>query len=143
MSRSNAGVRSKVHQRRQHVVIAAVCLIVVMGTACGRGGDSTAASQSASTATATASPGPASASATQIVIDGFRFGDKTTIPAGAQVTVVNKDSAEHTVTSDTAGVFDTEVKGNAQATFTAPSSPGSYAFHCTYHPSMHGVLVVQ
>jgi plastocyanin len=28
------------------------------------------------------------------------------------------------------------------ATFTAPTTPGSYPFHCEYHRTMHGVLVV-
>jgi plastocyanin len=28
--------------------------------------------------------------------------------------------------------------GNGEATFTAPTQPGEYAFYCTYHPSMKG-----
>jgi plastocyanin len=29
------------------------------------------------------------------------------------------------------------------ATIIAPMKPGSYAFHCTYHSNMHGMLVVK
>jgi len=101
---------------------------------------STSASSSAASSAAPASPAPAAAAT--ISIAGFKFSDATVAP-GAQVTVVNDDSAEHSVTSDTAGVFDVEVEGKRQATFTAPTQPGTYLFHCTYHPSMHGVLTVQ
>jgi plastocyanin len=88
-------------------------------------------------------PPPAPASSAQITIDGFKYTERITVAPGAQVTILNKDSVKHTVTSNTPGLFDTEVGGNGQATFTAPSAPGSYPYHCTYHASMHGVLVVQ
>jgi plastocyanin len=26
---------------------------------------------------------------------------------------------------------------------TAPSQPGEYPFHCSYHPNMHGTLIVK
>ena len=65
------------------------------------------------------------------------------MPPGAQITVKNNDSVEHSVTSDTAGKFDVEVDGNEQKPLTAPAEPGSYAFHCKYHPSMHGTLIVK
>lgn len=85
-------------------------------------------------------PTPAPSGAA-IRIENFRFTDLT-VPPGAQITVVNDDSAEHSVTSDTAGAFDVEVGGKQTVTFTAPNAPGTYAFHCTYHPNMHGVLTV-
>jgi plastocyanin len=118
--------------RSRHICgIAAAALLVVTAVACG--------SDKSTPATAKSAP----PSAAQIVISGMQFGDQLTVSPGAQVAVSNKDSAEHTVTSDTAGKFDSEVEGGAQSTFTAPTTPGSYPFHCTYHPSMHGVLVVR
>jgi plastocyanin len=71
------------------------------------------------------------------------FGAPITVAGGAQVTVKNDDSAEHSVTSDTAGKFDVEVDGKGQGSFTAPTEPGDYTFHCKYHPSMHGTLTVK
>jgi plastocyanin len=71
------------------------------------------------------------------------FGSPITVTGGAQVSVKNDDSVEHSVTSDTAGKFDMDVEGNEQGSFTAPTEPGEYAFHCTYHPSMHGTLIVK
>jgi len=78
-----------------------------------------------------------------MTIANMSFGEPITVPPGAQVTIKNDDSAEHSVTSDTAGKFDVEVEGKEQATLTAPTEPGEYAFHCTYHPSMHGTLIVK
>jgi plastocyanin len=48
----------------------------------------------------------------------------------------------HTVTSDDGKSFDVTVNPGKTATFTAPSSPGTYKFHCKIHSSMHGTLTV-
>jgi plastocyanin len=94
-------------------------------------------------ATTEATDAPAAASAATITIAGNSFGAPITVSPGAQITIKNNDSAEHSVTSDTAGKFDVEVDGNEQKTLTAPTEPGEYAFHCKYHPSMHGSLIVK
>jgi plastocyanin len=52
-------------------------------------------------------------------------------------------SGAYPVTSQTAGQFDVHLAGNGEATFTAPTQPGEYAFYWTYHPSMKGTLMVQ
>ena len=74
----------------------------------------------------------------------YRFAlDKITVVIGKNNTVFwsNGDSAAHTVTSDT-GVFDS---GNMnpgdtyQFTFT---TPGTYTYHCSYHPFMQGTVIV-
>ncbi|MET3811846.1 cupredoxin domain-containing protein [Arthrobacter sp. UYEF3] len=91
-----------------------------------------------------AAAGSAASSTAAITISGFAYGAPLVVPAGATVTVTNMDSAEHTVTADTGSAFDVEVKGSGgTATFTAPSAPGTYAFHCTYHSKMHGTLTVK
>lgn len=79
-----------------------------------------------------------------IVIEGSKYSPSTlTVKAGAKVTVVNKDFSGHSVTSED-GLFDTGVLGqNATGSFTAPTTPGEYKFHCTPHPSIMGVLVVE
>jgi plastocyanin len=71
------------------------------------------------------------------------FGGPLTVGPGTQVNIVNNDSVEHSVTSDTAGAFDQDVEGNKKATMTAPSKPGEYPFHCSYHPNMKGTLIVK
>jgi plastocyanin len=126
---------------------AGLCLVAAFATACGGSSSSTSESPSG-TATATASASgttsaPAPAAATTMMIKDMSFGESITVPPGAQITIKNDDSAEHSVTSDAAGKFDVEVDGTEQGTLTAPSEPGEYAFHCKYHPSMHGTLIVK
>ena len=124
---------------------AAMCLAAALATACGGSSSST---QAPGTATATASgseatSAPASASAATITIASMNYGEPVTVPPGAQIAIKNNDSVEHSVTSDTAGKFTVDVDGNEEGTLTAPSEPGEYAFHCKYHPSMHGTLIVK
>ena len=126
---------------------AGMLLVAGLVTACGGSSNSTDASGSG-TATATASGSetkaePAAASAATITIASMSYGDPVTVPPGAQIAIKNNDSVEHSVTADTADKFTVDVDGNEEGTLTAPTEPGSYAFHCKYHPSMHGTLIVK
>jgi plastocyanin len=91
---------------------------------------------SASSATTTGPP--------KITIKNFGFSGTLTVKAGAKVTVVNEDSVAHTLTDKKTHKFDTgNIAGSGgTGTFTAPTTPGSYPFGCTYHPNMAGTLVV-
>ena len=123
---------------------AAMCLVAAVATACG-GSSNTTQATGTETATATAEQtnGPAAASGATLTIANMSFGAPLTVSPGAQITIKNDDSVEHSVTSDAAGKFNVEVDGKEQGTLTAPTEPGDYAFHCTYHPSMHGTLTVK
>ena len=136
--------------KRIGLFCAAICLVAAFATACG--GSNTSTQEKASgTATATASPtaaagqtsGSAAAAATTITISGMSFGDPITVSPGAQIAITNKDSVEHSVTSDAADKFSVDVEANEEGKLTAPTEPGEYAFHCKYHPSMHGTLTVK
>jgi plastocyanin len=136
--------------KRFGLFCAAICLVAAFATACG--GSKTSTQETASgTATATASPtatagqssGPAAAAGATITIASMSFGDPITVSPGAKIAITNKDSVEHSVTSDAADKFSVDVEGNEEGTLTAPTEPGEYAFHCKYHPSMHGTLTVK
>ncbi len=125
----------------------AMCLVATFATACGGSSTSTPEKETG-TATATASPtagaGASSApAAATMTIASMNFGAPITVPPGSQIAIKNDDSVEHSVTSDTAGKFSVDVDGNEQGTLTVPTEPGEYAFHCKYHPSMHGTLIVK
>jgi plastocyanin len=104
---------------------------------------------SKSTPTAPASSAPVSsapagthpAAANSITIQNFSF-TALTVKPGATITVTNKDPVDHTVTADSGDAFNVRVTAGATATFTAPTKAGTYAYHCTIHPGMHGSLVV-
>ena len=104
-----------------------------------------AASSSASPAGSTpaATTSPAAAGPVVITIKSFTYASPASVAPGAMVTVKNEDAQGHTVTGDTAGQFDAKVDPKGSVSFAAPTKPGSYPFHCTYHGNMHGVLVVK
>jgi plastocyanin len=66
------------------------------------------------------------------------------------VTWTNKDSADHTVTFisgpsgvNLAAISDPDV-GSGQSFTITLSAPGTYQYHCSFHPAwMHGVIVVK
>lgn len=80
-----------------------------------------------------------------IEVKDFAFSPATiTVKPGAKISVTNQDSVGHTLTSDDGKSFDTKLVAQGQsATITAPTTPGSYPFHCTPHPYMKGILVVK
>jgi plastocyanin len=77
-----------------------------------------------------------------ITIKSFEYSHTGKVMPGSKVTVTNEDGIAHTVTADSGNAFDVTVGAGKSATFTAPSKPGTYPFHCTYHSNMHGTLEV-
>lgn len=110
---------------------AAALAVILLSTACSGGSDSSTSSE----------PSSSTDSGSTITIKGFHYTALQVAP-GTTITVKNLDDAEHTVTSDTKGLFDADDVGSTPKTFTAPTTPGNYTYHCTYHASMHGSLTV-
>lgn len=102
---------------------------------------SSSASAASPSAMASSSSGSTAASAT-IMIKDFEYTGTTAVKAGSKVEIMNMDSQAHTVTADSGSAFDVKVDPGATVTLTAPSKPGSYAYHCTFHANMHGMLKV-
>jgi plastocyanin len=77
------------------------------------------------------------------MIQNFLFAPEgLTVAPGATVTVVNQDTANHTLTEKDHS-FDTgNIPGNATGTFTAPTKAGTYPYICAIHPFMTGTLTV-
>jgi plastocyanin len=75
-----------------------------------------------------------------VTIKNLAFSPKTlTVKAGTKVTVKNRDSTTHTFTADK-GAFDTgDIDSGSSATVTV-KKPGTYAYHCNIHNSMHGTI---
>jgi plastocyanin len=141
------------------VALAAVAVFGIAG--CGSAsnspssdpGPTTPSHSMAMTASPTsASPPSASSSSTSsddsmagmvmIDIKDFMYSDAMSVKARQLVMVTNDDSEAHTVTSDQTGMFAVTVQPGETATFHAPSTSGSYAYHCDFHANMHGSLVV-
>jgi len=78
--------------------------------------------------------------------------DTLTVKKGDKITVTNKDTLPHTVTSGTgptdpnsAKQFDASIiePGATADIETTNITPGNYPFHCAIHPYMTGKVVVQ
>ncbi|MET4095541.1 cupredoxin domain-containing protein [Arthrobacter sp. UYCu712] len=94
--------------------------------------------------TTPSSPDSSSAAAVpaEILIKGFKYQGAETVSPGTVVTVTNEDIEAHTTTADTGTAFDAIIKVGT-GTFTAPTKPGTYPYHCTFHGNMHGTLTVK
>jgi plastocyanin len=86
---------------------------------------------------------PHSVGARSIAIHNFMFSPATlTVPPGATVTVTNMDQVTHTLTASK-GQFNTgDISPGQSKTFTAPRTPGQYAYICSIHQYMSGTIVV-
>jgi plastocyanin len=127
-------------------VVAVLCAVAALAVAgCGASGSASGAASdtpSASSASSQSAAGTGTAmSASVITIKDFSFTTPASVSPGATVTVDNKDGLDHTVTADRGGAFDSPAPAG-KSSFTAPTKPGSYPFHCSIHPEMHGTLVV-
>ena len=123
---------------RALLVVPAAGVVLGLGLAGCSTGSSSSSPAASGSAPATA---PATAGST-ITIQSFAFGAPLTVKPGQTIAVVNQDSAPHTVTADDGKSFDAKAGPGGSGSFTAPSAPGSYAFHCSVHPNMHGTLTV-
>ncbi|MFF3468321.1 cupredoxin domain-containing protein [Streptomyces sp. NPDC001984] len=126
------------HRGRTAVALGGAITLLAL-VSCSNGGNGNGPTTTSAPPAATS----ASPAAARIVIENFAFTPANLrVRPGTKITVVNRDSATHTVTAGDK-TFDTgSIAGDATATFTAPSAPGSYSYICTIHPNMKGTLTV-
>lgn len=118
---------------RKHLV-AALALGLAF-TAGGCGGDDDYDSKAATTG------GPPLAVS---VTTDFKFAPADlTVKPGDAIKVTNTDGQAHTLTADSVGAFDLTLQPGKDGTITAPEQPGTYPYHCSYHPIMKAQLVVE
>ena len=128
------------HPKAMMVIVAGAALIAVSG--CGSSG--TGGYGASSSPPSAASSGAPQSQSLTITIKDFGYQGPVSVSPGAKITVKNEDTQAHTVTSDDGKAFDAAVDGGGgTAQFTAPTTPGSYPYHCTYHSNMHATLVVR
>lgn len=64
------------------------------------------------------------------------------VNVGGSVTWTNSSDAPHTVTSDTGSTLASGTINAGKTFSTTFSTVGSFAYHCTIHPYMHGTIRV-
>jgi plastocyanin len=94
------------------------------------------------TTSATSGTASTSATGTDVTIQSNSFNpDSLTIKVGDTVTWTNKDSYDHTVTSDTAAFDSGGIASGATFSFTF-NAEGTYSYHCSIHTSMTAKIIV-
>jgi plastocyanin len=84
----------------------------------------------------------AQAQTVDVDIVSFTFSpDPINITTGTTVRWTNQDGVPHTSTSDGAGWDSGSLSNGQQFSFTF-NTPGSFPYHCTFHPSMLGTVNV-
>lgn len=91
---------------------------------------------------ATAAAQQTTVAGNQVRISDFTFTPPTIdVSVGTKITWTNAGPSNHTVTAND-GSFDSgTIQRNATFTFT-PTKPGTFAYHCSIHPTMQGTIVV-
>jgi plastocyanin len=90
-----------------------------------------------------AAAGPTKRATHTVVMDGTRFQPESlTIRAGDSVVWINKDPFPHTATSKT-GAFDSSAIQAGKSWKLTPRTKGEFAYVCSFHPTMKGVLRVK
>ncbi len=111
----------------------------------------TNSSQSAPTSTQTTETGTettaqeSESTSSSVEIANFAFSPASiTVKKGATVTWTNKDSAVHTATSDNDApvAFDSGNLATGESFSFTFDEVGTYAYHCTPHPSMTASVTV-
>ncbi|MCK9579430.1 MAG: cupredoxin family copper-binding protein [Methanoregula sp.] len=81
-----------------------------------------------------------------VAIKNFAFDPPDlTVKPGTTVTWVNQDGTSHTIVFDAGAPasFSSESLANGGSTAFTFTRAGTYAYHCSVHPSMKGTVVVQ
>ena len=88
--------------------------------------------------------GPAEAAAQSIKIRDNVFDPATiNVAVGDTVTWTNQDQVPHTATSDQRDVFQSGPIAPGASFSQTFTTAGEFAYHCEFHPNMHGTIVVK
>ena len=86
---------------------------------------------------------PRAAAPAVVTISSFKYSPTPlTVEAGTTVKVVNRDSAQHTLTAARVGSFDSGTIGPKTTGAVRFTTPGTFAYLCQFHPFMKGSVEV-
>lgn len=127
--------------KRRHLIVTLVALAALAAPIAGCGGSSSGATTAQSDGQSQSKP---SGGSNEVSVVDLKFTPATlTVPRGARVTVANHGTMAHTATADDGKSFDTgDIDAGSSATVTL-SKRGTFKYHCSIHPFMHGTFVVR
>lgn len=126
--------------------VSAIASVLLLGAGCSTTPPAPAPQASAPVGQTNVLPSAASAPAKSQVaatIANFSFQPSSSaVAVGGTVTWTNNDSMPHTVTADDGSFNSGPISPGTTFSHTF-STPGTVSYHCSFHPSMHGSIVVQ
>ena len=136
---------------KRALLVPVLVLIAFALASCGGGSDTTTTTETETEAVAT-TPNPTAESepaegeklqrAVKVDIAEFAYSpDPVRVQAGGKVIWQNVDAVAHTATADD-GSFDTGTIDEGKLKSETFKQPGTYAYHCEIHPTMHGTVEV-
>ena len=121
------------------VVIAVGSTIVIVLS-----GGSNASTSSKSVPSAAATVAGHNGKVVTVDISMFAYHPSTlTVTPGTTVAFHNVDTTEHTATSNNATTFDTGAIQHNQTKMVTLTKPGTFGYHCAFHPFMTGTIIVK
>lgn len=131
---SNSRIMKRIVSSKIRVVLSIVFLVAFSGFM-------SSCEESSMNPTGGGPGAPTGPGANEVFISGSAFTPSSiTVTANTSITWTNKDSAPHTVTSNS-GAFDSGTinsNGTFSHTFTAA---GTYSYHCALHPAMTASVI--
>jgi plastocyanin len=101
-------------------------------------------SKGAAGSTPASSPAASGPAGDSVSIQGFKYAPPAiTVKVGTKLTFKNSDNAEHTATADTGSAFDTGAINHGQSKPITLTKAGTFAYHCDFHPFMHGTVTAK
>jgi plastocyanin len=64
------------------------------------------------------------------------------VKVGDKATFKNSDGQQHTVTADDSGAFDAGAIDPGSSKDITFDKAGTFTYHCSFHPFMHGTIDV-
>lgn len=132
------------------IVVVVVVIAIIVGVALGHKKNNTSSSSSTNSSSMNTSSSNNSAklntppsNTDKVSITNFSFSPASvSVKAGSTVTWTNNDSVAHTVTADSgSGPNSGSLAPGKSYSFTYTSA-GTFAYHCSVHPDMHGSVTV-
>jgi plastocyanin len=138
------------------IVVVIVAIVAVLALALGNKNNKNAPAPPPTPSNNQSSPEPMSsntnsnvsnqpASTNTVSIENFNYSPSSiTVKKGTMVTWTNNDTTAHTVTSDSGSkdVFDSGSIDHGKTFSTQFNTAGTIKYHCTFHPDMHGTVIV-
>jgi plastocyanin len=125
--------------RSRLTLIAAACAATLLLGACGGSSDSGSSTQADSGAMGSTQPSGGGG----VSIKNFAYVPPSlTVSKGTTVKFTNSDTTEHTATAS-GGAFDTGSIAAGKTQAVTLDDSGTFSYVCTFHPFMHGTIIVK